>query len=636
MLPAENYLYFPTFFWGITCILAFIGYGNLLCASLGFAKNTSWGWGLQAVLGMALVIFAGGISLLLGIGSSPFLIAIVLTGVGIWIYFTSKTLNNPKNEIDFGGFIRNLPLWALLAIYYFGSVSWIREIDPNDDLPGYYVFPHAILQMGTLLEEFSMRRACTFGGHQFLQALTSVFGSEKNFQFVDIGIAKVMLFGVLSQALRNLRRSFYWIYLVTVLIALVLHYPRINASGLQLPVLISIALSIVVLDRQSLIGKKWTWQCVLVCGLLIAAASTFRPQYALYTGGLFAFWSLFAFGWQAWRSWVSITAVVGATSLALLAPWMALLYRAIGTPLMPPFLGGVNPVFLGIHSMPGELPQKIVAAFGSLMMPELLVFLPVLLLFIVCKPSPLSLALCIATALTLLIFAYSWSAIPPAYLYRYTFPFLAAFWIPILVELSRQITEKAGARKFLPQKPFYVWLAVVLAACSFQLLPAHRGLSAFFTSIPEQIANKSPLFPPENYRFHRALQDIVPAGEPVFVMVDTPFMFDFNRNRIYNAEAVGQCSPWGGLPYFQGPEALREYLTKNGIKYVIFVKPESAFMYYRKDYWANNPWVKQGFSFIAKYGEYVIDLSDNLTKLARASQNSKELQTHFIFELDKQ
>jgi hypothetical protein len=636
MLPAENYLYFPTFFWGIATLLAFVGLGNLLCAALGFKNAAAWGWGLHGVLGMSLVIFTGGISLLLGIGSSHFLIAIVLLGVGTWVYFTSKTLNNPKNELDFNGFLRNLPLWALVTIYYFGSVAWIKEIDPNDDLPGYYVFPHAILQMGTLLEEFSMRRACTFGGHQFLQALTSVFGSEKNFQFVDIGIAKVLLLGILSHALQDLRKKYYWIYLMTVALALTLHYPRINASGLQLPVVLSIALSIVLIDRASLIGKKWTPQAAFVCSLMIAAASTFRPQYALFTGALFTFWSLFSFGWRDWKSWGLATAAVGAGSFLLLTPWMALLYKAIGSPFMPPFLGGVNPTFLGIHSVSGDFLQKIVAALNSLLIPELLVFLPALLIFLLCKPSPMSIALLISTALTLVIFAYNWSAIPPAYLYRYTFPFLAAFWIPIFLELSRHVALQEDAQKSLLRKPFYVWLVVVIAACALQLLPAYRGLSALFTSIPDQIENKSPLLPPENYRFHRALQDIVPAGEPIFVMVDTPFMFDFNRNRIYNAEAVGQCSPWGGLPFFQGPKALREYLTKNGIKYVIFVKPNSAFMYYRKDYWANNPWVKQGFSFIAEYGKYVIDLSDNLTKLAKSSPNSKELQTHFVFELDKQ
>lgn len=478
-----------------------------------------------------------------------------------------------------------------------------------------------------------MRRACTFGGHQLLQAMTSIFGSEKNFQFVDIGIAKVLLLGVATHALRSLRKDFYWIYLAAAALILVLHYPRINASGLQLPVVFTVALAFVLMDRDSLLGKKWTLQSGLVCALLISAASTFRPQYALFTGALFAFWSFFAFGWRNWKNWFSATALVGGMSFLLLAPWMALLYKAIGTPFMPPFLGGVNPVFLGIHAVSGDFATKAYAALSSLLIPELLVFLPVLILLIIGKPSPVSISLPIVTGLTLVVFAYSWSAIPPAYLYRYTFPFMVALWIPLIVELSRNVAATSDTKKHLPQKPFYTWLAVILIVCSLQFLPAYRGISAFLSSIPEQISNKAPLFQPEIYRFHRSLQESIPAGEPVFVMVDTPFMFDFNRNRIYNAEAVGQCSPWGGLPYFQGPEALREYLTKNGIKYVIFVKPNSAFMYYRKDYWENNPWVKQGFSFIAVYGKYVIDLSDNLTKLAKSSQNSKELATHYILKL---
>jgi hypothetical protein len=633
MLPDLNYLYFPTFFWGIANILAYIGFGRLVCVALGADKNSTWGWGLHGIIGMCFLIFFGGILLFLQIGNSLCLTGIVVLGAGLWTYQTFKDFNNPKYEFDFSAFIKNLPLWLLVSVYYFGSVAWIKEIDPNDDLPGYFVFPHAILQMGTLLEEFSMRRACTFGGHQLLQAMTSVFGSEKNFQFVDIGIAKVLLFGLVSQALAGLRKKHYWVYLISIALVLFLHYPRINASGLQLPVVISIALAILILDQGDMLGKNWTMRHLVLPGLLIAGASTFRPQYALFAGAFFALWNMFSKGPRQWKSWAAPVAVTGVLSLVLLVPWMALLYKSIGTPFMPPFLGGVNPVFLGIHAVQGEIPTKILAAIQVMLIPELLVFLTGLLAFLVLRFNPTTLSLCLAGAVTMLIFAYSWSAIPPTYFYRYSFPFFAAFWIPILIQTARETAKQSG-KKLQSHSALYVWLAMVGIVGFTQFSSGAKGFHLFLASIPGQISNRSPLFPKENYLYHRELQNAVPPGEPIFVMVDAPFMFDFKRNRIYNAEAVGQCSPWGGLPFFKGPESLKEYLTANGIKNVIFVKPEAALMYYRKDYWENNPWVRQGFGFIAEYGKYVIDLSNNLTTLARASLGSKETQSHYILHLE--
>lgn len=633
MLPDERYLYFPTFFWGIANILAFVGFGKLLCIALGFNKTSRWGWGLEGVVGMSFVIFIGGIILLLQAGNAISLTGIVVIGASLWVFQTFKDFNTPKHHLDFSAFLKNLPLWGLVAIYYFGSVAWIKEIDPNDDLPGYYVFPHAILQMGTLLEEFSMRRACTFGGHQLLQAMTSVFGSEKNFQFVDIGIAKVLLLGIMSQALGDLRKKHYWVYLSSIALVLVLHYPRINASGLQLPVVISIAFAILVIDKNSIFEKNQKLIALIFPALLIAGASTFRPQYALFTGAFYALWSVFSNGPRNWKTWIINVGLVGMLSFLFLAPWMGLLYKAIGTPFMPPFLGGVNPVFLGIHAVQGDFFFKLLAALKALLLPELLVFLTGLLFFVLRKSTPVALALFLSSTVTLVIFAYSWSAIPPVYFYRYAFPFFVAFWVPIFVQLTLEVGTKAANKKVDSQAPLFVWLIVVALVSYFQFSQSLNGLRAFLASVPEQISNYQRLFPQDNYRFHRDLQNAVPPGEPIFVMVDAPFMLDFNRNRIYNAEAVGQCSPWGGLPYFKGPEALKEYLKRNGVKYVIFVKPEAALMYYRKDYWANNPWVRQGFTFIAEYGKYVIDLSDNLTKLARLSKNAKETPSHFIFEL---
>jgi hypothetical protein len=352
------------------------------------------------------------------------------------------------------------------------------------------------------------------------------------------------------------------------------------------------------------------------------------------TGLLYGFWAIFSIGWKNWKTWAAMVASVGALSLLLLLPWMLLLQKAIGTPFMPPFYGSVNPIMLEIHSVKGDFVTKVIGAISALIIAELMVFMPIALFFLVRKNSPPALSILLSTLITVVIFAYSWSIIPPNYFYRYTFPFFVALWVSIFVNYTRHLGESSDSEKGFLRCPAFIWLSVLLLLGTFQISPMVNGLRSFVSSIPEQIANKSPLLPAENYRLLKNLQDQIPPGESILVMVDAPYMLDFKRNKIFNVEAVGQCSPWGGLPFFKGPDALKEYLTKNQVKYVIYVKPESAFMYYRKDYWANNPWVKQGFEFIAEYGKYVIDLSDNLAALSENSMESKNFGSHVVFKVE--
>lgn len=198
---------------------------------------------------------------------------------------------------------------------------------------------------------------------------------------------------------------------------------------------------------------------------------------------------------------------------------------------------------------------------------------------------------------------------------------------------ARQMSEKANVNEgFLPSQMF-AWSLALGAASLFQWQPAIGGLKASLVAISEERRNRAPLFQPDAYKLLRELQSRIPAGERILVMVDTPYMLDFSRNKIFNVESVGLCSPFGGLPFFKGPEELKRYLVKNNINYVLFVHSESALMYYRRDYWKNNPWVKQGYNFISDYGRFVVDLSENLEFLADWSSHSIKTPTHTILRL---
>jgi hypothetical protein len=46
----------------------------------------------------------------------------------------------------------------------------------------------------------------------------------------------------------------------------------------------------------------------------------------------------------------------------------------------------------------------------------------------------------------------------------------------------------------------------------------------------------------------RAIQEKVPAGEPVLAWVNTPFYLDYKRNRIFDIELAGIGNPWAEMP----------------------------------------------------------------------------------------
>lgn len=626
-----NQLYHVTFLWGVVVVASFLGYGRLLCNAFDWEKDGSLGWGLRAVIGMSGVLSLGGLLLLTSTATSDTLFWVTLAGAAAWFVTTVQDVVGGKIKPDWIDLLKNAPFWILVAIYYSAGVAWIKEIDPNDDLPGYFVFPFAIQQTGTLLEPFSFRRAIMFGGHPLLQAITALFGSEKNFQFVDIGIGKLLLFGVLSHFLRVVRKNHYFIYFAFLAVALVFHFPRINASSLQLHVVFALALGVVLSTKSwSLSVEKLSF--AILPAILIAAASTFRPQMAFLGGCLFAISAVLTSGLRTWKKWSLQISKVGAISFALLIPWVILLWKASGTPFLPPFFGNANPVFLSIHAVDGNYIEKVAASASAIMIPELLAMAAIVIVLFVFKRTPVTIGFSVAISLTLLMFAWNLNAIPPPYFYRYTIPFIIAWWTWVMAEATMQLSGGFQKHKGFVASNIVAWGIAFGAASIFQWQPAVGGLRAFASAIPEEWNNAKPLFPEENYKYHRDLQSLIPPGAPILVMVDAPYMFNLKRNPILNIESVGQCSPWGGLPYFKGSQALRSYLKNNGVHNVIYVHSDKALMYYKKDYWLHHPWPKQ-YSFINEYGKYVLDFINSIESLDAQCPSSKKTESHSVFKL---
>jgi hypothetical protein len=63
----------------------------------------------------------------------------------------------------------------------------------------------------------------------------------------------------------------------------------------------------------------------------------------------------------------------------------------------------------------------------------------------------------------------------------------------------------------------------------------------------------------------------IPQAAKTLVALDYPFLLNNRTHLIFNIDLPGAASPGKGLPYFQGPEAVKHYLLSQGIEYVAFV-----------------------------------------------------------------
>lgn len=85
----------------------------------------------------------------------------------------------------------------MAAIVYAASVTWPGNIDPNDDLMCYLAMPERIAQTGTLQDPFTARRTYALGGHMFFKAIVQCVTSERTGHLPDMGLAKLIIFGIL-------------------------------------------------------------------------------------------------------------------------------------------------------------------------------------------------------------------------------------------------------------------------------------------------------------------------------------------------------------------------------------------------------------------------------------------------------
>jgi hypothetical protein len=316
--------------------------------------------------------------------------------------------------------------------------------------------------------------------------------------------------------------------------------------------------------------------------------------------------------WQKKRhtgNYIATLVHVGVASLVFLLPWMMSLYKSSNTMLYPLFKGNHRPDY-EIYSA-GKSPLELLQFIADIMSePRMVIFWLPLILVIVYKHSRAALALSLSTLITAFTVTAAFSFADIDNLHRYIAPIGNAVVIATIMTFIRHAeTHPDRVGSFALSR---LSATAILALSAFILAPAvviknYRLMDYYWDR---------PMLAPSTSDIYTAMQASIPAGEGFMAMVFHPYAWDYSRNNVANIDTPGAVSPDPGMPFFKGPQALKQYLLGQGLTYLAigdFDKPGMC-LYHRR-LWQLHRDI--GFPIWQKASGFYLDFMDNADALAR-------------------
>lgn len=607
-------MYLTVLLWSLLIFAAFWGYGKLCFHFLPPSTEKAtpdggiYGWGLTASLGLSVVTLLGGVLMLAGLAFPKTLSLVTWVGVLTALYFGAAGFKDKRWKSFRLHHPTDLILIALTLLTFLTSIYWQHQIDPNDDWIAYLMFPERILQTGTFVDTFSLRRVQALGGQSFLQAMIMIVGAPENGHILDRGFGALLLLGLLFAITRQTPKNWWFVRFLVILAAVSTSIPRISTPSHALG--LTLLLAMVCLLFNAMQVSRFSWQHLLAVALTLASASTLRPMYAIAGGLTIVAYSLIATSQAPKSFWKNsrVLFLTGGLTILLLLPYMILSWKSSGTPMFPLLQGTANTEQIFGATKEGGWADWA-GMLNFFVSPEIIVLFLGMLVFVFLPISERSLALAVggAALLTVLLSGFKMSAASFYDVYRYTFPLagFAFFWI-----LGRLVaSEKLSA-------PIQAPLSAGLAICLY--------FSAYWASIANEFRAKFQAIKTQTTGFtfvvaqlkpfYNDLQNRLPIGEKIFAIVDAPYLLDFSRNPIDCIDSPGGASPRPGMPFGKGPQALKDYLIKQGFRYVFCVDFNNAVQLYTRKLHENHPRPEWYMKVISK--KYFMDFFDNMDAIA--------------------
>jgi hypothetical protein len=569
--------------WGAVLLLGFAGWGDLVRRAL--APGADIDWGLRAAWGLALTIAVGGLLCLLGAARRPALVAWTCGGVALFAQALARRRwpgvagDGSARPFTFGG-----AGWELLPVVgvacatvfvYLGAAGHTFP-NPSDDWPAYLPFIRKLLQTGTVIEPFSVRRMAAYGGQTLLQAFALVVAGDTQIQIFDGGICVVLIIGLIIGFAREARDVIWTLLTMAALLVLMLPDGRANSASEMSGVVAFVAVwrTWTFLDRRGMRGRG----AALLAALPLAAVATLRQNY-LVPAAMMLF-ALLARGGTGpsdatlrWEDRVRFFWRVALSTGACLLPWLILALRSNHTFLFPIVHGNFHPEAGGI-SVPTAWHDRLKTGFWAIFHDK-----PIhpTLLFLVALPGAASranrratLGLWLGTMVGFALLCWSLPNTDNYTIARYDFAYVVGLAVVAGLAAAEGASETLAKRSLTA-------VGVIATALALQIYGSREAIIKTLDEVVDRL--NAPDIPGQvvaDPGRERRMQAAVPPGAPVLVMIDRPYLLDFARNPIELLDQPGAASPAPGIPLLAGSARVAAYLQSLGIRYLAFVRPEKA------------------------------------------------------------
>jgi hypothetical protein len=638
-----------TSLWGLAVLASFAGWGTLVARwcwpteRVGLSLRTAWG-------GSAFAFVGGACAMVSGLSRAVLLVFLVFGVVLLarhWIVERESLAR--ESRVRLRATLGNLPLAAVVlflaaavAVHYLGAASDVST-NPYDDDIAYYPFAKQLLQRGTLIDPFSFRRMSTLGGQALYHAALLVRVPALHLNLFDRGMCLLLSVGLIASHRVGGRKTPLLARLVSIAFLVALPNTSINSASFYsgLAFFLAFFQTLERLPSDSFAAPRAAVARLLPLALTGAALCTQRQNYQATVGLVL----VVSYGLAAVRlrkralRAVLVEGVVCLVLVGLLVlPWLVLLYRSNDTFLFP--------VMKGTFRAGVDVQSKIMTPLRSLrffadvwLKPDPISTIPLFMLvgLFVREASarrPLA-AQWLGGFVSIAILAHAFSLSDAGNLARYDYAFLGASAL-----LTWQtVTTHASARRKANLVAWAAPVAILVFALAAPLVDpentirTRKMIATRLRDIDEQLRRSMPMqSEPPIAGVYRRLQSAVPSGERVLVMLDEPYLLDYARNEIWNLDLPGTASPKPGIPCFQGPEPVAEYLRGLGIRHIVVVLPEKSTFLYGPDLW--KPRLYDPDEIWRVYAPYVVDVTENLTALAQSRVHVAEEAGMVVLDLD--
>ena len=553
-------------------LICFTGWGKILSRLL--RKETVSGIGEHTALGMAMLLILGGVLNLLRLISTISAFLVVAIGLGAALL---GLLKSPiRIKLNQSSCRKRALLWGLLLLgllLVYGGFTSLPALNPHDDLQGYLVFPHQMLQTGGISPDpFNAARVGILGGQSFLNALFLTLVPFLQLSALDtlLGWGLFLLLVFANGRARGLNRC----DLIFALIILLCQCPMgVNLSSLNT----SLALFYLLFMINIQIDTSTDRPHVILNAIVAAALISLKPVNLV--GLVFLSAALFWTGKQRplqTRFREGIT-TVGLTLLFLL-PWMIALHQSCGTFFYPLLGQGTHAAGQAGAAALSVQWQQLSGTYLLEVLGKVLnqFYIPAGLILLALIRTPQTLE-AIRPQVKASFLAASTGAIVLAVISlgfnRYFFAFAFAAFVMLMIEALAATQYPAESRPGNQNRRVRRWIILTLCGYAAFSLPetgTHyknkltkaQTVTRLTTAVPHSVV--------------QAPQALIPEGQALLAVLSHPYKLNFENHSVFIIDHAGSGGPGQGLPVFSSARELARYLRQHNLFYILYSYSDGA------------------------------------------------------------